>query len=138
MSAVRKMKAADVAVERRTAPRLCEAASHGISAVRVRPGHHADLLDVAAGGALVETTCRLLPGAAVELHMESNSGKTTIRGRVVRCEVSRLFPASVWYRGAVQFDRHLPWRLEENGYGLPGTERSARGETRVAATHEVI
>lgn len=70
--------------------------------------------------------------------METRSGKTSIRGRVLRCDVSKLFPASVWYRGAVQFDRHLPWYLGEHGYGLPGVERPARHETRVDATHEAI
>jgi hypothetical protein len=127
-----------VVEERRSAQRFREAGAHGIATVRVRPGHHADLLDVSEGGALVETTCRLLPGASVELQMETRSGKTSIRGRVVRCDVSKLFPASVWYRGAVQFDRHLPWYAGEHGYGLPGVERSGRPETRVAATHEAI
>jgi len=126
------------AEERRAAPRFRRIVAHGIASVRVRPGHHADLVDVSGCGALVETTCRLLPGTLVELQMETKSGKTSIRGRIVRCDVSRLFPASVWYRGAVQFDGHLPWFVGEHGYGLPGTEREARSQARVRTTPEVI
>lgn len=124
--------------ERRAARRFHQSVAHGIAAVRVRPGHHADVVDASEGGVLVETTCRLLPGTSVELQMETKSGKRSIRGRVVRCDVSRLFPASVWYRGAVQFDRHLPWYLDERGYGLPGTERPVLRDSRVGTTPEVI
>jgi hypothetical protein len=127
-----------VAKERRALPRFREAMAHGISALRVRPGHHADLVDVSEGGALLETMHRLLPGTSVELHMETKSGKTSVRGRVVRCTVSKLFPESVWYRGAVQFDRHLPWCIGEHGYGLPGAERPARRDARVDATQDAI
>jgi hypothetical protein len=124
--------------ERRAVPRFREATAHGIASLRVRPGHHADLVDVSERGALLETMYRLLPGTSVELHMETKSGKTSIRGRVVRCMVSKLFPESVWYRGAVQFDRHLPCCIGEHGYGLPGAERPARHDGRVDATQDVI
>jgi hypothetical protein len=127
-----------VTKERRAAPRFREATAHGIAALRLRPGHHADLVDVSENGALVETMHRLSPGTSVELHMETKSGKTSIRGRVVRCSVSKLFPESVWYRGAIQFDRHLPWCIGEHGYGLPGEERSARHDVRVGATQDTI
>ncbi len=124
--------------ERRGRPRCRDVKAHGIASLRVRPGHHADLVDVSEGGALLETMHRLLPGTSVELHMETKSGKTSVRGRVVRCTVSKLFPESVWYRGAVQFDRHLPWCISEHGYGLPGAERPARRDGRVDATQDVI
>ncbi|MBI3493713.1 MAG: PilZ domain-containing protein [Acidobacteria bacterium] len=114
------------ATERRSAPRYRDVEEHGIASVRVRAGHRADLVDLSEGGALVETTHRLLPGSSVELQIETKSGRTSVRGRVLRCDVSRLFPAAVWYRGAVQFDRHLPWYLGEHGYGLPAMERLAR------------
>lgn len=127
-----------VNAERRGTPRIRDVSAHGIASVRVRPGHHADLLDVSESGALVETTHRLLPGTAVEIQMETRAGRSSVRGRVVRCDVSKLFPASVWYRGAMQFDRHLPWSLDAHGYGLPATERPARHATRVDATLEAI
>jgi hypothetical protein len=124
--------------ERRAVPRLRDATAHGIASLRVRPGHHADVVDVSESGALLETMHRLLPGTSVELHMETKSGKTSIRGRVVRCAVSKLFPESVWYRGAVQFDRQLPWCIGEHGYGLPGTERPGRCDSRVDITQDAI
>ena len=128
----------DAGQERRAADRHRDSSGHGMMAVRVRPGHRADLIDVSECGALVETTHRLIPGAPVELQIETAAGLTSVRGRVVRCIVSKLFPAAVWYRGAVQFDRHLPWQLDPRGNTLPATERDARRHTRVDATRDVV
>jgi hypothetical protein len=98
---------------------------HGIVSARVRPGHSVSVVDVSAGGALVEGEYRLMPGAVVELHLETGRERASIRGRVLRCAVARLRPSSVCYRGAIGFDRHLPWYVEEDrgGYGVHGPER---------------
>jgi hypothetical protein len=88
---------------------------HGIVSARVRPGHRARLIDVSAGGALIETGHRLLPGTSVELQVETGTRKANVRGHVVRCAVVRVRPTWVCYRGAIAFDRHLPWFIEERG-----------------------
>jgi hypothetical protein len=111
---------------------------HGIVATLIRPGHRARLVDVSASGALVETHYRLLPGSFVELHMEARKGRTTVRGRVTRCAVVRLHPKSVWYRGAIAFDRHLPWLQDEEGYAVPTAERRPGLPMRADATQELI
>lgn len=128
----------EVQADRRKSPRSSDIVSYGLGGVRIRPGHHAEWVDVSSGGALLETTRRLLPGAAVDLLVETKAGPAPVRGRVVRCSVSKLFPAAVWYRGAVEFDRHLPWHVDRQGTAIPATERDARRHTRVDATRLVV
>ncbi len=86
---------------------------HRISSTRVCPGDHARLVDVSAGGALVETSQRLLPGSSVELQVETGTERASVRGRVLRCAVVRVRPTWVCYRGAIAFDSYLPWFVEE-------------------------
>src|SRR5262249_59118928 len=102
-------------VDRRTTRRLHRVDEHGIVAARVRPGHRAHLVDVSAAGALIETSYRLLPGTSVELHLETETTHTRIRGRVLRCAVVRVRPSAVCYRGALAFERDLPWFVAETG-----------------------
>ena len=109
--------------ERRGARRR-GADEHGIVNARIRPGHQVTLIDLSPGGALLEADRRLLPGSAVELHLKSADRHASIRGCVLRCSVVRVQPAAICYRGAVAFDRHLPWFAETAGYELP-----SRGDT---------
>ena len=70
------------------------------------------LINIGAGGALIETGHRLLPGANVDLVLERSQHRASVRGRVLRCTVVRLQSASICYRGAIGFDRSLPWFVE--------------------------
>ena len=126
--------------ERRRTPRHRNVEHHGIVSARVRPGHDAAVIDVSAGGALVETIHRLLPGTAVEIHLETPHQRTTVRGRVLRCTVSRLRSSSVCYRGAIGFDHHLAWFLndERGGYGVPGGEMRPGLPERAEATQSLL
>jgi PilZ domain-containing protein len=96
-------------VERRRAGRRQTVREHGIESARVRRGVHVLVIDVSAGGVLIETRHRLLPGMPLEIHLERNEGAFTMRGRVLRCGVVRLTASSVCYRGAIRFDGYLPW-----------------------------
>ena len=122
--------------ERRAAPRLHGIEEHGIVAARVRPGYRVSVVDVSAGGALVEGTCRLLPGVTVELHVETADRRAAIRGRVLRCVVARLRPSFVYYRGAICFEDDLPWFVvgESQESQVPGERLPHAGTRRVAAT----
>lgn len=99
--------------ERRGMRRIEAREEHGIVSARVRPGHRARLIDVSAAGALIETSHRLLPGSSVELQVETGTERASVRGQVVRCAVVRVRPTWVCYRGAIAFDRHLPWFIDE-------------------------
>jgi hypothetical protein len=76
---------------------------------RVLPGKDVTIVNVSARGALVETQHRLLPGSPVELLVEGDPGRATVRGRVLRCFVSGVRSAGVSYRGAIGFDGDLRW-----------------------------
>ena len=113
---------------------------HGIVLARVRPGHEVTVLDVSSGGALVETRHRMLPGVVVELHLETTERRTSIRGRVLRCAVSRLRSSSVSYRGAIGFDRHLPWFADDEavGYAVPTPDRRPGAHGRAETTPLIV
>lgn len=94
--------------ERRRTLRRRDAREHGIESARVRRVH-LTVIDASAGGVLVETPHRLLPGMPLEIHLGRDKQISTVRGRVLRCAVVRLNASAVWYRGAIGFDQHLPW-----------------------------
>ena len=125
-------------IDRRTGRRLHRVEEHGVVATRVRPGHRAHLVDVSAAGALVETSYRLLPGASVELHLETDTTHTRIRGRVLRCAVVRVRPAAVCYRGAIAFDRDLPWFVDDTRRLPDDHHLRTLHPHRAPATPEVI
>jgi hypothetical protein len=99
-------------VERRRGRRHETTEAHGVQSTQVRPGHHAMLINISADGALIETGHRLLPGSNVDLVLERSPHRSSVRGRVLRCTIVRLQPASICYRGAIGFDRSLPWFVD--------------------------
>jgi hypothetical protein len=124
--------------ERRQTHRRQRLEEHGIVSTRVRPGHHATLIDVSAGGALIETNHRLLPGAAVDLQVETGTARASVRGRVLRSTVIGVQPSRVCYRGAIGFDTHLPWFMGESGYLAPSTHARSVRPDRADATPQVM
>jgi len=115
--------------ERRRGPRVSEPDTHGIVKARMRPGREVAVIDVSAGGALIETEQRLLPGTAIDLHLTTPERNVAMRGRVLRCTVARLRSSSVSYRGAIGFDRSLPWLADAEGDDVAG-ESALGGELR--------
>src|SRR5207248_10784619 len=117
-------------------------AEHGIVSARVRPGHVVIVIDVSAGGVLIEISQRLLPGSAVNLQIDTPIRRTSLRGRVLRCAVNRLHSTSVSYRAAIEFDCQWPvWPSIESGsgeYPVPATEARREPLDRVAPTQEVV
>jgi len=111
---------------------------HGIISARVRPGHSVSVIDISAGGVLVEISCRLLPGAAADLLFETAHRRTSLRGRVLRCSVTRVHRSGVSYRAAIAFDRQWPCFAERGSseYPVPGEEQPAPAE-RVTSTQGV-
>ncbi len=130
--------AVTVVKERRRAVRLAKVNEHGIRIIRIRPGDGATIIDVSAAGALVETHRRLLPGSPVELHMETDHHKARVRGTVVHCAVVRVGPACIAYRGAIEFERHLPWFAPDHGYRFPGSDYRPALDARADATQLII
>jgi hypothetical protein len=113
---------------------MTSASEHGVRVIRIRPGHGATIIDLSAAGALVETHRRLLPGSPVELYMETDLHKSRVRGTVVHCAVVRVGPACMAYRGAIEFERHLPWFAPDDGYRFPGADCRPGPTFRAEAT----
>ncbi len=101
----------------------------------VRPGCAVILVDVSAGGALVQAPRPLRPGSKVHLQVNAGSQRLAIPGQVVRCSVWSLHPLDgVFYRGALEFDDRVEWRwtaptggvkaaAEQAGRALAGSKR---------------
>ena len=80
----------------------------------LRPGCAITLVDVSAGGALVEAARPLRPGARVHLQILTTSRRFAIAAHVLRCAVWALDPlAGVTYRGAVRFEHPVEWSWSE-------------------------
>jgi hypothetical protein len=126
--------------DRRRTPRHARPEEHGILSARVRPGHDVSVVDVSAGGVLIETRHRLMPGTSVDLHLRNDEQTELVRGRVLRCAVARLRPNAVCYRGAIAFDRHLPWFVEDasGGYPVPDSKHRRCATKWAGVTPEVV
>ena len=97
----------------------------------VRPGNAVALVNLAAGGALVQSRRPLRPG--VRIHVQITGGTHIVRvgGRVLRCMVATVSADGITYLGAVEFDTlcDLPWaerRLAADGRRRDGEDLPAR------------
>jgi len=71
----------------------------------LRPGCPVQLVDLSAGGALVEASRPLRPGARVHLQLVTAARTFALAARVLRCAVWSLEPyEGVTYRGALEFE----------------------------------
>ena len=98
-----------VAGERRASPRVQGLAVAGIEKARLRPGRTAYIVDLSAGGALIETDWRLLPGMRVEMQVGEPIPLFRVVGRILRCHVALLDRGRIRYRGALAFDERVPF-----------------------------
>ena len=132
----------DEATERRRGGVRVGSERYDIVSARLRPGRDARVIDVSAGGALIESSHRMLPGAHVELQLQrAGRPPDAFRAVVVRCSVACVRSNAVSYRGAVAFERPIPWCSpgEPAGYVVPIAERRANaacGQTLPAGPSE--
>jgi hypothetical protein len=94
-------------VERRAWPRISTVDHLAMANGRLRPGRTAKIVDLSSGGALIETDCRLFPGARVELLLGEPVLLCRVNGRILRCHVALLDRGRIRYRGAVAFEERL-------------------------------
>lgn len=89
------------------------------------------LVDVSAGGVLVDVGRPLRPGARVYFQLVTESRTFAIATQVLRCAVSALDPGTgVTYRGALKFEHlcELKWEhatltgLSVPGHAKPGAD----------------
>ena len=75
----------------------------GMTGVRLA-SEHVDVIDVSAGGILVEGAFPVRPGAVSQVEFLRTAGSFRVRGRALRCHVAALDPSMVRYRIAIAFD----------------------------------
>jgi hypothetical protein len=125
--------------EQRQWPRWTRASEHQVSAVRLRPGRAASVMDVSASGALIEAPGRLEPGSIVDLQVTRADRIVNVRSRVVRSSVSRLLADAIWYRAGVAFERQLAWLVDGPSSATWGrTTRAANGWPGALGDNEPI
>jgi hypothetical protein len=87
----------------------------------VRPGWPATVIDLSAGGMLIEAPRPLRPGARVHLQVIEASRQFAMAAHVLRCAVAVVDPeGGVRYRAALRFDQPCP--LLREGGTLDGSE----------------
>jgi hypothetical protein len=108
--------------ERRRDTRYGQPLIAGTQAI-LRPGYAVTLIDLSAGGALIQGPRPLRPGARVYLQLVTDSRRIGIAAHVLRCAVISLDSRQgVQYRGALKFDHRYDslWELGTlDGYLLP-------------------
>jgi PilZ domain-containing protein len=91
----------------------------------LRPGYAVSLVDLSAGGALIQGPRQLRPGARVHLQLLTPHRRLGIGARVLRCAVASL-DQGIQYRGALKFDHRCPDLWEGStldGYTVPDESR---------------
>ncbi len=116
-------------VDRRLDERFGQPAIAGTQAI-LRPGYSVTLIDLSAGGALIEGLRPLRPGMRVHVQLVSGTHRFGITAHVLRCAVASLdSDAGVRYRGALRFDERCEAIWEANtldGYLFPDGQRTVR------------
>ena len=105
----RSHMAGPVGHERRASPRVLRVHGGGHGAGAPASGSHAHIVDLSAGGALIETDWRLLPGMRVEMQVGEPVPLFRVAGRILRCHVALLDRERIRYRGALMFEEPLPF-----------------------------
>jgi len=101
--------------ERRAAPRIAPVSGSSMARARLRPGRTAQVVDLSAGGALIETDWRLLPGSRVELRFGQPSAAIHVAAKILRCHVAVVDRERIRYRGALSFEQRM-------SFGEPATQ----------------
>jgi len=90
--------------DRRSDPRYGWS-SEDVSHATLRPGCIVRIVDLSAGGALVQATRPLRPGARLHFHLVLRQRSFGLNAHVLRCAVWMLDSREgVTYRGALQFE----------------------------------
>jgi hypothetical protein len=104
--------------ERRASKRVLSITMEGMDRARLRPGRTALIVNLSSGGALIETDWRLLPGTRVEMQVGDPVPLFRVSGFILRSHVAVLNRERIRYRGALMFEKQLPFgELPTHGKG---------------------
>ena len=94
--------AAGQGAERRVHQRLRAADLKWLRGSRVKNGADVTLVDLSAGGVLLDSDVQLKPGTMITLEIVG-AGTVEVRSEVLRCQLAALRDAAAVYRGALAF-----------------------------------
>lgn len=116
-------------VERRTDARFGHSSVADLRAT-LRPGCLVSVVDLSAGGVLVEGPRPLRPGARVHLQVVAGPRTFAVAAHILRCTVWAVgTDTGVLYRGALRFEHPCDLFGEDRArddYALPGGPASSR------------
>lgn len=92
--------------DRRVYPRFAANELRGFRSARIRFGPRVSVIDVSAGGALLESDARLQPESEAMLELVGSNRHVMVPFRILRCQVAALGD-SLRYRGACSFKTPL-------------------------------
>ncbi|MDP9322652.1 MAG: PilZ domain-containing protein, partial [Acidobacteriota bacterium] len=99
------VEAAQAVSERRAYQRLRDHELEWIRHARLSAGKGVSLVDLSAGGALLDSPVPLRPDSLLTLEIIGQGLEMSVQFRVLRCEVGAIGPAGPTYRGACKFTR---------------------------------
>ena len=100
--------------ERRANRRLQAEELRWIRRARLSAVHAVSIVDLSAGGVLLDSPIPLRPDSILTLQIDGRDFDQSIPFRVLRCQIGALFPERV-YRGACQFTRKIDLPNEQPG-----------------------
>jgi hypothetical protein len=76
--------------------------------LRLRGAGDVTVVNLSQGGALVESTVRMLPGRACALHLNGTQDTRTLAGEIIRCELVHVEGGKLpLYRAAIAFSQEI-------------------------------
>jgi PilZ domain len=118
-------------------PRYPADSVSGITGVRLSPGDAVTLVNISASGILVEGKTRFVPGTRLNVIFEGPGAPGTVKGRVVRCQVSAIGGGgSLQYQSAITFETNIELPIDEAPKGAATAEPAPAAASKQTGTPE--
>jgi len=120
-------------------PRYPAATVTGITSMRLSPGDVVSLVNISASGVLVEGKTRFVPGTRLTVIFEGPSAPGSVKGRVVRCQVSSIGGGgSLHYQSAIAFETRIEVPINEAATAAPPVESTPSAPPKPTATPQSV
>jgi hypothetical protein len=116
-------------------PRYPAANVSGITGMRLSPGDVVSLVNISASGVLVEGKTRFVPGTRLTVIFEGPSAPGSVKGRVIRCQVSAIGGGgSLHYQVAIAFEAKIEVPIDEAPPAAPTVELTPSAAPKQTST----